>query len=175
MALGDLPVNWVGVALMVFAMVLFYLEVQAPGIGIFGVSGTIAFLVGGFLLVGGLTPPAIPQAPDAPTFRVNYFLLGGIAAAILGLMLFVAKDVARAREARVRGPELDHADHRPGGRRDGDAGPAGLRPRGRRGVDRRQRFRRPYREGRRGDSIGGRGPYAEGSSGRPKLSAIVSL
>jgi len=97
-ALGDLPVNWVGVALMVFAMVLFYIEVQAPGIGIFGVSGAIAFVVGGFLLVGGLTPPAIPQAPEAPTFRVNYFLLGGIAAAILGLMLFVAKDVARARK-----------------------------------------------------------------------------
>ena len=97
-ALGDLPVNWVGVALMVFAMVLFYIEVQAPGIGIFGVSGAIAFVVGGFLLVGGLTPPAIPQAPEAPSFRVNYFLLGGIAAAMLGLMLFVAKDLARARK-----------------------------------------------------------------------------
>ncbi len=97
-ALGDLPVNWVGVALMVFAMVLFYIEVQAPGIGIFGVSGAIAFVVGGFLLVGGLTPPAIPQAPEAPSFRVNYFLLGGIAAGMLGLMLFVAKDVARARK-----------------------------------------------------------------------------
>ena len=97
-ALGDLPVNWVGVALMVFAMFLFYLEVQAPGIGIFGVSGTIAFLVGGFLLVGGLTPPAIPQAPDAPSFRVNYFLLAGVAAGILAIMLFVAKDLARARK-----------------------------------------------------------------------------
>ena len=97
-ALGDLPVNWVGVALMVFAMLLFYLEVQAPGIGIFGVSGTIAFLVGGFLLVGGLTPPAIPQAPDAPSFRVNYFLLAGVAAGILAIMLFVAKDLARARK-----------------------------------------------------------------------------
>ena len=97
-ALGDLPVNWVGVALMAFAMFLFYLEVQAPGIGIFGVSGVIAFLVGGFLLVGGLTPPAIPQAPDAPSFRVNYFLLAGVGAGILAIMLFVAKDLARARK-----------------------------------------------------------------------------
>ena len=98
LALGNLPVNWVGVALMVFAMALFYLEVQAPGIGIFGVSGVIAFLVGGFLLLGGWTPPAIPQPPDAPSFRVNYFLLAGIGAGILGIMLFVAKDLARARK-----------------------------------------------------------------------------
>ena len=97
-ALGNLPVNWVGVALMAFAMFLFYIEVQAPGIGIFGVSGAIAFLVGGFLIVGGLTPPAIPQAPDAPSFRVNYFLLAGVAAGILAIMLFVAKDLARARK-----------------------------------------------------------------------------
>ena len=97
-ALGNLPVNWVGAALMVFAMFLFYVETQAPGIGIFGVSGVIAFIVGGFLLVGGITPPAIPQAPDAPSFRVNYFLLAGIAAGMAGLVLFVAKDLARARK-----------------------------------------------------------------------------
>ena len=83
---------------MVFAMFFFYIEAQVPGIGIFGVSGVIAFLVGSFLLVGGLTPPAIPQAPDAPTFRVNYFLLAGIAAGMLALVPFVTKDLTRARK-----------------------------------------------------------------------------
>ena len=96
-ALGDLPVNWVGAALMVFAMLLFYLEAQAPGIGIFGVSGVIAFLVGGFLLVGGITPPAIPQPPEAPSFKVNYFLLAGVAAAMAAIVLFIARDLAKAR------------------------------------------------------------------------------
>ena len=83
---------------MVFAMFFFYIEAQVPGIGIFGVSGVIAFLVGSFLLVGGLTPPAIPQAPDEPTFRVNYFLLAGIAAGMLALIPFVTKDLTRARK-----------------------------------------------------------------------------
>ncbi len=97
-ALGDLPVNWVGAGLMVFAMALFYLEAQAPGIGIFGVSGVIAFLAGGFLLLGGITPPEIPQPPGAPSFRVNYFLLAGIAAGIAAIVLFVARDLAKARK-----------------------------------------------------------------------------
>ena len=125
-ALGNLPVNWVGAALMVFAMFLFYVETQAPGIGIFGVSGVIAFIVGGFLLVGGITPPAIPQAPDAPSFRVNYFLLAGIAAGMAGLGPVRGEGPGAGAEARFRRPQLDCTDRRPGGRRDSDPGPAGL-------------------------------------------------
>ena len=98
-ALGNLPVNWVGVALIAFAMVLFFLELQAPGIGIFGVSGIISFLIGGFFLVGGLGPPELPDAPGTPSFRVNPFLLGGIAAAMAGFLLFLVRDMAVARKA----------------------------------------------------------------------------
>ena len=101
-ALGNLPVNWVGVALIAFAMGLFFLEMQAPGIGIFGVSGIISFLIGGFLLVGGIGPPALPEAPGAPSFRVNPFLLVGIAAAMAGFLLFLVRDLAMARKAAGR-------------------------------------------------------------------------
>ncbi len=50
---GYLPVNWVGVALILISMGLFYFEMEAPGIGVFGAGGVIAFLVGAFLLFGG--------------------------------------------------------------------------------------------------------------------------
>ncbi len=96
-ALGELPVNWIGVVLMLFAVFLFYLEIQAAGIGIFGVSGVIAFLVGGFLLVGGITPPAIPQPNDAPSFRVNPYLLVSITGGIGAAIIFLVKDLAKAR------------------------------------------------------------------------------
>ena len=43
LAFGNLPVNWVGVGLILIAMALFYLEAQAPGIGIFGITGAIGF------------------------------------------------------------------------------------------------------------------------------------
>ncbi len=39
---GYLPVNWVGVALILFAMGLFYFEMEAPGIGVFGAGGLSA-------------------------------------------------------------------------------------------------------------------------------------
>lgn len=52
-AFGQLPVNWVGVALILFSMGLFYFEMEAPGIGVFGAGGLISFLVGAFLLFGG--------------------------------------------------------------------------------------------------------------------------
>ena len=50
---GYLPVNWVGVALILFAMGLFYFEMEAPGIGVFGAGGLVSFLVGALLLFGG--------------------------------------------------------------------------------------------------------------------------
>ena len=98
-ALGSLPVNWVGVGLITFSMLLFFVEMQVPGIGIFGVSGVISFVIGGFLLVGGLGAPELPQAPS---FRVNPFLIGGIAAAMVGVLGFLVRDLALARKAAGR-------------------------------------------------------------------------
>ena len=101
-ALGNLPVNWVGVALMAFAMGLFFLEIRAPGISIFGVSGVIAFVIGGFLLFGGFTP-ALPSAPGTPGYGVNTFLLAGVVAAMAALLGFVIRDLEVARQIAGRG------------------------------------------------------------------------
>jgi membrane-bound serine protease (ClpP class) len=52
-AFGQMPVNWVGVGLIVFAMGLFYFEMEAPGFGVFGAGGLVSFLLGALLLFGG--------------------------------------------------------------------------------------------------------------------------
>ena len=50
---GVLPVNWVGVALILISMPLFYLELEATGFGVFGIGGVASFVIGAFLLFGG--------------------------------------------------------------------------------------------------------------------------
>ena len=99
---GSLPVNLVGVALLALALGLFYVEVQAPGVGIAGVGGGICFVVGALLLFGGFTPPGLPDRPPdlpRPSLGVSLWLIAGVAAALFGLLWFVVRDLAAARKA----------------------------------------------------------------------------
>ena len=61
-AFGQLSVNWVAVALILFSMGLFYFEVQVPGVSVFGVGGVVVFLVGAFLLFGGTLTASDPAS-----------------------------------------------------------------------------------------------------------------
>ena len=80
----QLPVNWVGVGLVLFSMVLFFLETQEPGWGIFGIGGLVCFVLGGFLLFGGYF--ASPDI-DEPSFGVNLWVIVGFASALGGVFL----------------------------------------------------------------------------------------
>lgn len=95
-ALGNLPVNWVGVGLMALAIVLFFLEAQAPGIGIFGVSGGISFVLGAFLLFGEIKPVA-PPLPGMPSFRVSLWVIGVVSAL---MFVSIALTIRATREAK---------------------------------------------------------------------------
>ncbi len=98
LAFGSLPVNWVGVGLILLAMALFYLEAQAPGIGIFGVSGAVAFVVGAFLLFGNLSfSPSAPPLPDAPSFAISLWIIGGVTALLFASMLITLRAVRQAK------------------------------------------------------------------------------
>ena len=91
-ALGQLPVSWVGVALILFSMGLFYFELQAPGIGAFGAGGVAAFLVGSFLIFGGFfESSAIPE----PAVEVNRWVIGAMSVTLVAVVLTV---FALARE-----------------------------------------------------------------------------
>ena len=84
--IGLLPFSWAGVGLIALAFFLLYLESTAPGVGYFGVAGTISLMLGGLLLVGFFGDPAIPG--DAPS--VNKWLLAGIGAGVGAFVLLIA-------------------------------------------------------------------------------------
>ena len=99
LAFGNLPVNWIGVGLIILAMALFYLEAQAPGIGIFGVCGAVAFIIGAFLLFGNLSfTPQVPDLPAAPSFTINLWIIGAVTAAMFASMLLTLHALRQARK-----------------------------------------------------------------------------
>ena len=100
-AFGNLPVNWVGVALIALGLGLIFIELQAPGISFFGASGVVSFALGSILLFGGFTFG--PPGPiETPSFRVNYWLIGGITVAMAGFLLFVVRDILLAQKIEER-------------------------------------------------------------------------
>ena len=92
-AFGQLPVNWTGVGLILMAMALFFLEAQAPGTSIFGISGAVSFVLGAFLLFGGFGAPAIPT----PSFRVSLWLIGVVSGAVFGFLILMVRSVLVGR------------------------------------------------------------------------------
>lgn len=87
---GNLPVSWVGVGLVLGSMVLFYLELLEPGLGIFGVGGVISLVLGALLLFGGYIGPTDILEFG---FRVSLWLVvlapGTVAVFVLLLMYSV--------------------------------------------------------------------------------------
>ena len=102
-ALGNLPVNWAGVSLIAFAMVLFFAELQAPGLGVFGAGGAISFLLGAFLLFGGFSAPAIPS----PSFRVSIWLIGGVSAVLFAFLIVLFRGAVSMRRSSY--PEVSES------------------------------------------------------------------
>lgn len=94
--LGNLPVNLVAVGLLLFSMFLFFMELQQPGIGIFGIGGLISFVLGAFFLFGDFGTPHIPK----PVFRVSIWLIAviaGILCAFLLSLIFLIRSGTKTR------------------------------------------------------------------------------
>jgi membrane-bound serine protease (ClpP class) len=78
-ALAVLPINWLGVALLILAVTLFILEAKFASHGILGAGGTVAMILGAMLLVEG--PPELrirgttAVAVSLPFALITMFLL----------------------------------------------------------------------------------------------------
>ena len=100
-ALGNLPANWAGIALIILAIALAVVETQVAGFGILGAGSIISLVLGGFLLFAQFGTPS----PTLPAMGVNPWLVGG-AAIVLGLALgYLVWDIRKSRREERR-----HAD-----------------------------------------------------------------
>jgi membrane-bound serine protease (ClpP class) len=91
-ALGTLPVNWAGVALILVAFALFAGEIFiAPGIGAFGIGGAIALIAGGLLLT----------TSDQPEFQVSRWFVIAVGVVFAAFFLMVMTAFIRMRRMPV--------------------------------------------------------------------------
>ena len=95
-ALGSLPVNWAGVALIVFGLMLFVLDIKVTSFAL-GVGGAIAFILGSLMLF----KPWKPTPPTMPAFSVDLRLVGLMAAGLISFFAFVVSKAVQAQRATV--------------------------------------------------------------------------
>ena len=93
-ALGNLPVNWVGFVFLGLALLLLFLELQAAGIGFLGLGAVVSFVIGGLLLFN----PSGPPSPTLPGFSVNLWVVLVMAALLLGGGGWFVASIIRERD-----------------------------------------------------------------------------
>lgn len=89
-ALAVLPINWVGVLLLLLSIALFVLEAKFASHGVLGVGGTVSMVLGALLLING--PPEV---------RIHLATALGVALPFALITLFLVSLVVKARQNKV--------------------------------------------------------------------------
>jgi len=89
-ALSILPINWIGVALLLLAITLFVLEAFVASHGVLAIGGTVSMVLGALLLVEG--PPAV---------RIQLSTALGVALPFALISAFLVTLIVRARKNKV--------------------------------------------------------------------------
>ena len=95
-ALGTLPVNWAGLLLMAFGLLLLIIDIYVPSFGSLTVGGIISFVIGSYLLIDASGAPGY-ELPDAVIWTVTGCLL-----AFFAFLGFMVLRVQRRRPATGR-------------------------------------------------------------------------
>jgi membrane-bound serine protease (ClpP class) len=85
-----LPVNYTGLALMVFGICLLIAETLVLSVGVLGAGGVIAFVLGAIMVFDS----------NVPGYAVNLGVIGGIALCAIVLLALVLWFAMRARRTR---------------------------------------------------------------------------
>src|ERR1700704_5889742 len=91
-ALGTLPLNFAGLALIGFGLLLFGLEPFLTSHGILAAGGATSFVAGSVLLI---------NAPEAPFLQVSLAAIAGVTAVLVGFFLVVVTAVLSSRRRKV--------------------------------------------------------------------------
>jgi membrane-bound serine protease (ClpP class) len=95
-ALNLLPIDYAGVGLILLGVVLMVGEALTPSVGILGIGGVIAFVLGSVLLID----------TNAPGFALSPWVIGGVTASTAGLLMGVLTLAIKAH----RGPVVSGAE-----------------------------------------------------------------
>jgi membrane-bound serine protease (ClpP class) len=90
LAFQALPVNLTGLFLVVFAMVLFAVEVKVQSHGILALGGVISLLLGSLILLGG----------DTGAARISFSVIATVTVATVAFFLFVVGAAVRAQRRK---------------------------------------------------------------------------
>ena len=90
-AFQQLPINYAGLALILFAVILFIFEVKIQSYGILAVGGVISMLLGSFLLIDS----------PAPYLQISLVVIIMTVAVISAFFLFVLGFAIRAHRRKV--------------------------------------------------------------------------
>ena len=90
-ALGTLPVNYAGLALLVFSFVLFIIELKTPTHGILTAGGIISLILGSIFLFN----------TDMPYYRVSPLLIAGVVIATVLFFCIILAFVVRTFKKQV--------------------------------------------------------------------------
>ena len=90
-SLGNLPVNWGGVALILVGLGLIALELFVSGFGVLGIGGIISFILGGLLLFAHFGAPS----PVTPSLGVSPWVLWPTVAVIAIISAWVILTIVR--------------------------------------------------------------------------------
>jgi membrane-bound serine protease (ClpP class) len=96
-ALGNLPVNWAGAGLIIFAIFLLVVDLYTEGVGLLSLGALAAFVLGGLMLY----EPFSPTSPAMPDLQVNRWLLASTVAVGVGFVAFAGRAVLRARRRQA--------------------------------------------------------------------------
>jgi membrane-bound serine protease (ClpP class) len=91
-ALAVLPVNYAGLGLIVLGISLMVAEAFTPSLGILGIGGAIAFVIGATILIEA----------DAPGLAISMSVVAGLVATTLGFMLIVMRLAVTSYRRPVR-------------------------------------------------------------------------
>ena len=95
-ALGNLPVNWAGVALILLAIVLAAAEIVVAGFGVLGIASAMCLVIGGLLLFAQFGD----ASPTLPHVSVNRWLIAGVGLVAATSMIYLAREAVKSRRER---------------------------------------------------------------------------
>jgi len=94
-AFQTLPINYAGVLLIIFSIVLFIVEIKVPSFGLLTLGGIVSMLLGSIMLFKGVPSPTMPEV------QVSWTVLIPSMVAVTLFFIFVVGKAVQAQRKKV--------------------------------------------------------------------------